>query len=75
MFHSVLSNLSDFELSEILGVKEYAVKKARMAGGKYTKVRLKEIIDMLVNTEFSFKSGQMTDETAFKTAFYRLIAQ
>lgn len=75
MFHSVLSNLSDFELSEILGVKEYAVKKARMAGGKYTKVRLKEIIDMLVDTEFSFKSGQMTDETAFKTAFYRLIAQ
>ncbi|OQC14975.1 MAG: DNA polymerase III subunit delta [Firmicutes bacterium ADurb.Bin080] len=74
IFHSALSPLSDLDLSKVLGVKEYAIKKSRMIASKYTKVRLKEIMDMLVDTDFSFKSGKMTDETAFKTLFSKLIA-
>lgn len=74
IFHSALSPLSDLDLSKVLGVKEYAIKKSRIIGSKYTKLRLKDIMDMLIDTDFCFKSGKMTDETAFKTLFSRLIA-
>lgn len=73
MLYAALSPLSDAELSAATGVNEYAVKKAREAASKYTKARLKDILDTLIAAEFNFKSGVMSEETAFKTAVNKLL--
>lgn len=68
MLHGAISQLSDVELASALGTKEYPIKKAREIGKKYTKARLKAILDMLVNAEIQNKTGEMSEESAFNNA-------
>lgn len=63
MLHCSLSKLDNKALSEIFNVKEYAILKARE--NKYTKMKLKNTVDMLINYEYKFKSGEMSEQTAF----------
>ncbi|MCL2631215.1 MAG: DNA polymerase III subunit delta [Firmicutes bacterium] len=72
ILHASLSNASNYDLSVFLGVKEFAVVKARETGAKYTKARLKASMDALTEAEFQFKSGLMTEDTAFKLAVAKL---
>ncbi len=73
ILHCALSPKSDAELSMLFGVKEYAIKKTREIRN-IGKVKMKNILDMLVDTEFAFKSGRMNESTAFDTAIAKLIA-
>lgn len=73
MLYAALSPLSDAELAAKTGANEYAVKKAREAAGKYTKSRLKNSLDALTEAELAFKSGVMSEDTAFKTAVSKLL--
>lgn len=73
LMHCALSPKSDSELAAIMGVKEYAVKKSRELASKYSKATLKRIFDELVKAEVDFKSGVMSEETAVKTAFAKLL--
>lgn len=73
MLHCSLSNLEAEELAKILNIKEFAIKKAREVGQKYSKLRLKNLLLKLENAEYSFKSGKMSDETAFKNVITELM--
>lgn len=73
LMHCALSPKSDKELAEIMGIKEYAVKKSRELASGYSKSALKNIFDLLVKAETDFKSGIMSEETAVKTAFAKLL--
>lgn len=72
MLHCALSKLDNKTLSEIFNVKEYAILKAREKNN-YTKVKLKNTIDMLIDYEYKFKSGEISDQTALNCAVSHLL--
>jgi DNA polymerase III delta subunit len=74
MLHCAISKKTDLELSSVLGIKEYAVKKTRENAKKYTKQGLKKMLETLTEAEVNFKSGVMSEETAFKKAIAKLIS-
>lgn len=68
LLHCALSPLSDNELADIFKIKPYAVKKQRQTAARYTKMRLKTIMDKLTDLEFRSRSGELNDQAAFKRA-------
>lgn len=72
ILHASLSPKTDAELAELLKVKEYAVKKARETR-KMSKAKLRGVLKMLVGYELKFKSGEISEQTAFDAAISRLI--
>lgn len=74
MLHTAISKKTDEELSQIFKVKPYAIKMAR-ENKMFSVVKLKNAVDMIVNYELRFKSGEMSEQVAFDTAIARLIAK
>lgn len=68
LLHSALSPLGDNELADIFRIKPYAVKKQRQTAARYTKMRLKAIMDKLTDLEFKSRNGELNDQSAFKRA-------
>lgn len=64
LFFVAVSDMNDKELSELLGVKEFAVTKARTLAKNFTKLQLKNIYEMLNDVDFYIKNGQMQIENA-----------
>lgn len=64
LFFVAISDLSDKELAEVLGVKEYAIVKARTLAKNFSKMQLKNIYEMLDDVDFYIKNGQMQVENA-----------
>ena len=64
LFFASISDLSDKELAELLGVKEFAITKARTLAKNFTKMQLKNIYEMLNDVDFYIKNGQMEVENA-----------
>ncbi len=56
----------DDNISQLLGIKEYAVKKAAEQAGKYTPKRLMKICDGFHKADADFKAGKMNDLTALE---------
>lgn len=74
MLHaSLASDMSNNDVASKMGAKPFAIQKAREASKKYTKVALKRIVDTLVEAEFAFKSGKMSEATAVQTALTNII--
>ncbi|MFI3229519.1 MAG: DNA polymerase III subunit delta [Bacillota bacterium] len=74
MLHaSLTAPISVNDVATSLGSKPFAIQKARESSKKYTKTALKEIVDILVQAEFAFKSGAMSEETAIRTAITNII--
>ena len=57
-----------------LGVKEFAVRKAKEQAGKFTPKKLKKICDGLQETDFDIKSGRITDKVALELTVLRALA-
>lgn len=68
LLHCALSPLDDKSLASIFKIKEYAVKKQRQTASRYTKMRLKTIMDKLTELEYKSRSGELNDRSAFKRA-------
>lgn len=64
LFFVAISDLSDRELAAIMGVKEYAITKARSVAKNFSKLQLKNIYEMLDDVDFYIKNGQMQVENA-----------
>ncbi len=64
LFFASVSDLSDKELADLLGVKEFAITKARTLAKNFTKLQLKNIYEMLNDVDFYIKNGQMQVENA-----------
>ena len=64
LFFVSISGMSDKEIADIMGVKEYAISKARTLSKNLTKLQLKNIYEMLNDVDFYIKNGQMQIENA-----------
>lgn len=64
LFFASISDVTDKELADLLGVKEFAVSKARALSKNFTKLQLKNIYEMLNDVDFYIKNGQMQIENA-----------
>lgn len=72
MLFCSLSPLGDEELAEMLKVKPFAITKAR-EGKKIGTKRLKSTLEMLVDCEYRFKSGEISEQSALNIAVSKLL--
>ena len=70
LLHASISNLSDGELASSLGVKEFAVKKAKNQAKKFSTKRLKSICDKLSSFDTAFKSGELSLDNVLWNAIF-----
>lgn len=75
MFFVSMSNASDGELANILGVKEFAVTMSRRQAKSFTSKRLKKIMDKLSECERGFKSGAVTFDGAFLNGVFNVLCE
>ena len=64
LFFVSISKESDADLSKLLGVKEFAVVKARKLAKNFSKIQLKNIYELLDDVDLYIKNGQMQIENA-----------
>ena len=64
MFYTVISKMTNKEIADYLGIKEYAVKISRETAGRFSPARLKNILDFGAELDYKVKSGQMNAENA-----------
>ena len=59
-FAKINTSLSNLDLAKELGVKEYAITKAKQDATKFTAKQLKDIEQMILDADYNIKSGQMS---------------
>lgn len=64
LFFISTSGMNDKELSNLLGVKEYAISKQRNQVKNFSKMQLKKIYSLLEEVDYGIKSGAFQQETA-----------
>lgn len=64
LFYSAVTDESSASIAADLGVKEFAVIKAKAQAKKFTKLKLKNIYDLCLDCEHKIKSGKMQGEAA-----------
>ncbi|MHC1785544.1 MAG: DNA polymerase III subunit delta [Christensenellales bacterium] len=62
-------------LARTLGVPPFIARKLQTVAGQYTVGRLKWAYDLLIDTEFAVKSGQISEEGSLEQALYRLLGE
>lgn len=75
LLHVSMSNLSNQELASQLGVKEYAVKKAKEQARALTPKRLMKITQKLTEYDSGFKSGVFSLENASFNAVFMILTE
>ena len=73
MFYAKISKVESRELAEILGVKEFAVSKAKQQAESFKALQLKTILDIIGDTEANIKLGKMSPEIAIKTGLVSIL--
>lgn len=73
LFHAKISTLSNQELAKLLGVKEFAITKAKEQVSNFTAVNLKKIVELILNTEYLIKSGQMNAENGVHYLLFSIL--
>ena len=73
MFFAKINKGSNLELSKILGCKEYAITKAKEQGVNFTAKQLKEIESLLLEVDYSIKSGDMSQENALYYLIFKIV--
>lgn len=73
LFFAAVSDLNDRELADLLGVKEFAITKARGLAKNFSKLQLKNIYEMLNDVDFYIKNGQMQVENALFYLIFNII--
>ncbi len=64
MFYSSISEYSNSKLASLLGVKEFAIIKAKEQAVKFTKMELKRNYELCLECEYNIKSGKMEGKNA-----------
>ncbi len=64
MLFAKINKGSNAELAKALNVKEFAITKAKETASSFTASQLKNILNLLLETDYNIKSGQMTQENA-----------
>lgn len=69
-----ISTLENSELSKLLSVQEYAIKKTKEQAKLFKKKALKKAVDLLSEYDYMSKTGKITFQDALDTAVFRLMA-
>lgn len=64
LFYASISDGTNMEIAEQLGVKEYAIKKSREQGKKFSKRSLKKILELCEDMEYKTKTSAISVENA-----------
>lgn len=73
LLHVSLSKLDNAELSKMLGIKEYAVKKTREQAKTFKKKSLKKAVDFLCECDYGAKTGKTSFEDALTVALFEIL--
>lgn len=71
--HVSISGMHESELAPLLGVKEYAIVKAKEQAKYYSKIQLKNILKLLEDIDSMIKSGKMTAENAIFYLVFQIL--
>lgn len=74
MLFSAITPLANSEIADILGVKEFAVKRLKQQAEKFSKIALKDIVLLISQTEFDFKSGKVDGKNACQNLIFKIIS-
>lgn len=73
LFYSAISDLTNSELAGLLGVKEFAIMKARQLAKGFSKAQLKKICSLLEEMDYAVKSGAMLQANALYLLVFNIL--
>ncbi len=73
LFYASISDLTNAELAGLLGVKEFAVMKARQLAKGFSKAQLKKICSLLEEMDYAVKSGAMLQTNALYLLVFNIL--
>lgn len=73
MFFAKINKGKDSDLAKMLGCKEFAVTKAREQALKFSAKELKDIENLILETDYAIKSGEMTQENALYYLIFKIV--
>ncbi len=75
LLHAAISGKTVSELAELLGVKEFAVKKIIAQASAFKKRALKSAVDLLIDTDYMIKSGRADADSSCWTTLFKIMTE
>lgn len=75
LLHVAISDRSNSQTAQDLGVKEFAVQKMKQQAGSFRIKALKNAVDMLSEADYKIKSGIIDDETAMWMSLFKIMTE
>ncbi|MBR5900528.1 MAG: DNA polymerase III subunit delta [Clostridia bacterium] len=75
LLHVAISAKTDAELAQILGIKDFAVKKAKAQASKFSKRALKKAVDALYDTDYLIKSGAVDADSRIWLTIFSIMVE
>lgn len=75
MFYSSVSSDTDYNISKMLGIKEYAVTMTRKSSKNFKKSHLKRALELCLDYDYAIKAGKIDEEVALYTLILEIIKQ
>lgn len=73
LFYISVSDMSNAELASYLGVKEFAILKAKKQVNNFSKIQLKKIVNLTEQVDFFTKSGKMQIENGLYYLVFNIL--
>ncbi len=73
LLHVIISVKDIGEIASLLGIKEFAVKKAREQAKMFKTRAIKKAVDMLVNADYSIKNGSLEQNQALWLSVFKIM--
>lgn len=73
LFYASISDLTNAELAGLLGVREFAIMKARQLAKGFSKAQLKKICSLLEEMDYAVKSGAMLQTNALYLLVFNIL--
>ncbi|HCG57835.1 MAG TPA: DNA polymerase III subunit delta [Clostridiales bacterium] len=73
LFYASISDLTNAELAGLLGVKEFAIMKARQLAKGFSKAQLKKICSLLEEMDYAVKSGAVLQTNALYLLVFNIL--
>lgn len=70
---TISGSASKQEIAKKIGIPPFSVGKYQTQCKRFTKERLKEMLQLCVNTEFDFKQGRLSDRIGVEMLLVELI--
>lgn len=73
LYVAVNKDKTDEQIADLLGVKPYAVKMVKNQALRFTPKKLKNIVDMIYESDRNIKMGKIKEEIAIKTVTLNIL--